>query len=742
MKHKYYFILVAGLLLIITIGLFLANKYLLPLMPSGVNSAVFVLIAILLAVVALVAGFKDVVELLEKFHHRPPTVTTTNNRQVLLNKVRRFWVQGVLERSLHGAILLDLGMEYKPEAIQHPWDTVVRWPDQIERTLPSGTRIIEVFDESGGSLLILGEPGSGKTTALLELTRDLIVRFENNPDGPIPIVLNLSSWAESRKALALWIVDELNSKYQVPNRVTEAWLATYTLLPLLDGLDEVKVEYREACVTAINRFLQEQHTPIVVCSRIADYEALKNRLRFYGAIVQLPLTSYQIDRYLNSLGTKLHGARNAVRTDEALQRLAQSPLVLSIIAMAYQGLSMDDLKSGTQEERQTHLFTKYVEHMLNRKAGTPRFSAVQTNQQLMWLARKMSVHAQTVFHIEQLQPSWLSTNQLRSQFLHLLRLVIWIITGVASGVACGLSMGIVVDRIMAGVVIGYMSGLTSALGMWIAMTGDYPLKYRLLLGILTGSTMGLIVWFLLYNLILSLILGATIIVVLTLAFKRVGALATKNPNVDLLLSHINTTRKRLGWSWKTGIVGFINRIPIGIVFGLASGVTTGLLWGPFIGLIVGAILCLIFAIAGAISYGMIAISIQPKTIPNEGLWRSVENAVNYGLASGIVVGLGFGYIVGLLSNPSSGILTGAAFFMAGFVIGGIVAGGFPVAQHVILRLLLNRDAEIPINYMFFLEHCADHILLRRVGGGYIFVHRLLLEHFASLSSPRDRRSQG
>jgi hypothetical protein len=32
----------------------------------------------------------------------------------------------------------------------------------------------------------------------------------------------------------------------------------------------------------------------------------------------------------------------------------------------------------------------------------------------------------------------------------------------------------------------------------------------------------------------------------------------------------------------------------------------------------------------------------------------------------------------------------------------------------------------------FLDYCAERIFLRKVGGGYIFVHRLLMEHFASL----------
>ena len=29
-------------------------------------------------------------------------------------------------------------------------------------------------------------------------------------------------------------------------------------------------------------------------------------------------------------------------------------------------------------------------------------------------------------------------------------------------------------------------------------------------------------------------------------------------------------------------------------------------------------------------------------------------------------------------------------------------------------------------------HCVDLIFLRRVGGGYIFIHRLLMEHFAEM----------
>jgi predicted NACHT family NTPase len=93
-------------------------------------------------------------------------------------------------------------------------------------------------------LLILGEPGAGKTTTLLELTRDLIARAEQDVNHLIPVVFNLSSWAVQRQKLADWLVEELKTKYDIPKEIRQDWVKKQQLLPLLDGLDEVKAEYR------------------------------------------------------------------------------------------------------------------------------------------------------------------------------------------------------------------------------------------------------------------------------------------------------------------------------------------------------------------------------------------------------------------------------------------------------------------------------------------------------------------
>lgn len=69
----------------------------------------------------------------------------------------------------------------------------------------------------------------------------------------------------------------------------------------------------------------------------------------------------------------------------------------------------------------------------------------------------------------------------------------------------------------------------------------------------------------------------------------------------------------------------------------------------------------------------------------------------------------------------------------GIFSGAIV--GFACIQHLTLRFILYRANYIPWNYTHFLEYTTERIFLQKVGEGYIFVHRLLLEHFAALYQP-------
>ena len=73
---------------------------------------------------------------------------------------------------------------------------------------------------------------------------------------------------------------------------------------------------------------------------------------------------------------------------------------------------------------------------------------------------------------------------------------------------------------------------------------------------------------------------------------------------------------------------------------------------------------------------------------------------------------------------------GLFYGLVGGLAFGLRLGGAAYLQHLALRLLLWRNDLAPLDYVRFLNYAAERILLPKVGGGYILVHRTLMEHFA------------
>jgi NACHT domain len=201
-------------------------------------------------------------------------------RQELLRQVRRTWIIGVLERSLAQVERIELGLAEQPDAIAHPWGTLLHPPGQPPQALPPGTTVAAIAGRFDAHLLILGAPGAGKTTLLLEYTRDLLDQADGDPHAPIPVVLHLSAWPAQPPPLADWLAAELGLRYGVPKRVAGELVERDRLALLLDGLDEVPAERRAECVQAINAFRTAHGgVPLVVCVRINEYQELAGQLR-------------------------------------------------------------------------------------------------------------------------------------------------------------------------------------------------------------------------------------------------------------------------------------------------------------------------------------------------------------------------------------------------------------------------------------------------------------------------------
>ena len=236
--------------------------------------------------------------------NRPPSRRHDSDERDLIHQVQTE-IGMRLQQSLHNDIL-QLNMEERRDYVERPWEMQLRITDQTPQELQSGTHIADVFDrrDVGGRLLILGDPGSGKTTTMVDLATVLIKRAYYESEQSIPVMFNLSSWQDTRQNINDWLLSELKSKYGVKPEKGKIWLEERKLLPLLDALDELPPRRQEPVVQAINEWLESGNGPtrLSVCSRVEEYELYASRLRLNGAIYLEPLTDKQLQTYLKLFG--------------------------------------------------------------------------------------------------------------------------------------------------------------------------------------------------------------------------------------------------------------------------------------------------------------------------------------------------------------------------------------------------------------------------------------------------------
>src|SRR5207249_3655418 len=121
----------------------------------------------------------------------------------------------------------------------------------------------------------------------------LLERAKLDEAHPLPVVLNLSSWAQHRGTLLEWVVKELELRYLIPRRLGEHWLKEGRFLFLLDGLDEVAPSAHTTCVEAINAYHAGHFASSVVCSRQEEYLTQSQQLTLQSAVIVQPLTLEQ-----------------------------------------------------------------------------------------------------------------------------------------------------------------------------------------------------------------------------------------------------------------------------------------------------------------------------------------------------------------------------------------------------------------------------------------------------------------
>lgn len=739
----------------------------------------------------------------------PAAAQYRRNLLALLAKVRRDWIEGVLEKSLHSIPPVELGKELAPELVERraPWTTLLEIPERPGEQIPAGAPLIEVFDKVEHALLILGAPGSGKTFTLLELARAALARAEQDLLQPVPVVLNLSSWSERHPALTAWLLEELFIRYQVPKRLGQEWIEHDSLLLLLDGLDEVAEGQRARCLAAINAF-RDQHglAQIAVCSRTEDYRALRTQLKMGGALLIQALTDEQIDAYLGAAG--LSDLRAEVRQDVGLGELLRSPLMLSIAGLAHQDLRHAARRSLTELQpaaRRAVMFEAYVQAMFRRvgRVRNERYSAPQTIAWLAWLAGQMLRSHQAIFVYEEIQPDWLPRPW---------KTLIEKINAVA------LKLTAVFDRMLASPSSGPVIGIVLR---WYALSLALSLPVAVIAPPPGADYFGAVV------VIGSGVFAASAMVLLLLRLANAWFRhfwTARLEIVETLTWTLRTLTDRwrfwlgLGADKKAGLVkgylilyGFLLTLWIILIYMFT-------LLSPFV--LPAAIVTVIMILGFS---GLRIGQRQMRRRPAEGIWQSGQNALAVlGIAVLVtcLVVVAFGWIfaqdkaqqdadrlrrsflysseqeLDLLIDEIAGSDFARAQSLtreqvsqrirAGFmelqesrglaspetreaniqtvyrntlwqtfiestlrvaapiaILVGLVAGwhvgGSTFVRHFALRLVLAAYRCIPWNYTRFLDYAAERVFLRKVGSGYIFIHRYLLEYFAALNDGRMSR---
>ncbi len=634
----------------------------------------------------------------DDFGHAPARVQPLTQqeyryRQALLSRVKDSWIKGFLQNSLHNNAVIEFDIKERPDAIQGAFDDV---PVELDESFEE-LQETEIYSEmgTGKTLLILGEPGTGKTITLLKIAQRLVARSEQDLSQPIPVVFTLSSWVNKRQTIAEWLVEELNNRYKVPPSLGKPLIECEELILLLDGLDEVAEKHRNAFVRALNQFIETHGvTDIVVCSRVREYEALSERLKLSSAICIQPLTSEQVYQYLDEAGNQLIHLKTLLKNDKNLEEFATNPLILSVMSLAYKDFTSEELLSqlSSPEQRYQHLFDTYIKRMFKRGKKVKIYPQKQTKKWLHWLAKGMVKSSQTVFFLEQLQPTWLQ-NKIQINLYY--RIGVTLMTVLTSGlisVPIGLIIGLL-DQIINGLKDGWIYGLISGL----------------IKAIIVGLMFGLII--------------------------GIGKLEIK-------------PIESIKWSWLEAQKSLIN----GLIFGVISGMIIGIILGIFFPQGAGALGSLRGGLTAGLTHGLVGTltyclsrgfrgpEIDTRIFPNQGIWKSARSAGLLALIGGLAGGLAGGLIVGLTVGLMLGLKPGLMAVMPGLggglfyglFLGMIFGGSGACIQHFTLRLILYFNKYAPWNYAGFLNYAADCLFMQKVGGGYIFVHRMLLEHFAGM----------
>lgn len=331
-------------------------------------------------------------------------------------------------------------------------------------------------------------------------------------------------------------------------------------------------------------------------------------------------------------------------------------------------------------------------------------------------------------------------------------LLFWLLTGLIIGVSDVLDEGLVFG-LLGGLLVGMLigTGVIISVGLSSLVTVIqlreqvhlhwptlgrvwnfikkgivYGLIFGLILGLISGLIFGMISW------LIGVLIGGLIFGLL--GGLLVGLLIGTGVIISVALSSLTTIillreegHHILGRVWnfikKGTVYGLILGLIYGLLFGLNDRLSNGMAFEWVVGLIVGS------ALIGIFLAFLDTPLVDKRVAPGTGARTSLRNAILMTLLAVFFFIFPAWYFDRRFETD---------YLIVVFVLTNILPpaftwfGGLAWCQHWALRFILARRGWLPWRLVPWLEEMVARGLLRRVGGGYIFIHRSLLEYFASL----------
>jgi HEAT repeat protein len=230
-------------------------------------------------------------------------------------------------------------------------------------------------------LMLLGEPGIGKTTSLQHLawkaaSHALNILSSSKLKIKIPIYIELKNY-QGEAELETLLASQVNKVLRSRNLVLAPSLrestnilwtlliqAEYEFLLLVDGLNEVRPEFHTAARNALEVMLNSPHSTVISC-RERDYD--RSMQHYTEAYELVPLQEDEIISFLRRSAEE-RGARLFYEyhlRDPKILTLASNPLILWLISM----IMRDDPKEVHLLAKRGKLFKQFIEHMPRLRAS-------------------------------------------------------------------------------------------------------------------------------------------------------------------------------------------------------------------------------------------------------------------------------------------------------------------------------------------------------------------------------------